>query len=72
VVINLDYLEATPNIAREAGRNTGEIKAAKTISESISFWALVEQIRTRKGFKNGNESLYFCVYNTAKDLGIES
>jgi hypothetical protein len=72
VVIKLDYLEAQPTIAKEAGRNTKEQKTAKTISMSLSFWALVQQIQTQKGFKDYKEAIYFGVYNTAKDLGIES
>ena len=72
MVINLDYLEALPTIAREAGRATRETKTAKTISMTLSFWALVQKIQTEKGFKDYKEAIYFSVYNTAKDLGIES
>ena len=72
VVIKLDYLEARPTIAIEAGRNTKEQKTAKTISMTLSFWALVQQIQTQKGFKDYKEAIYFGVHNTAKDLGIES
>ena len=68
----LDYLEATPTIAIEAGRTTREQKTAKTISMTLSFWALVQQIQTQKGFKDYKEAIYFSVHNTAKDLGIES
>jgi len=39
---------------------------------TLSFWALVQQIQNQKGFKDYKEAIYFSVYNTAKDLGIES
>ena len=75
MVIKLDYLQAQPNIAREAGRESGptrEQKTAKTISMTLSFWALVQKIQTQKGFKDYKEAIYFGMFNTAKDLGIES
>ena len=72
VVIELDYLEAQPTVAIEAGRDTRQTKTAKTISMTLSFWALVQEIQTHKGFKDYKEAIYFSVHNTAKDLGIES
>jgi hypothetical protein len=56
----------------EAGRNVGGIKAAKTLSLPISYWALLEQIRSYKKLKNGNEALCFTIMNVAKDLGLET
>jgi hypothetical protein len=49
----------------------GGIKAAKTISLPISYWALLEQIRSHKGFKNGNEAVCYAIMEKAKDLGLE-
>jgi hypothetical protein len=59
-------------MAKEAGRNVGGIKAAKTLSLPISYWALLESIRTHKGFKNGNEALCFSIMDTAQGLGLET
>ena len=56
-MIRLDYLTAPTKVAKEAGRNVGGIKAAKTLSLPISYWALLEQIRNLKHFKNSNEAL---------------
>jgi hypothetical protein len=68
----MDWMSAPTKAAQEAGRNVGGIKASKTISLPISYWALIEQIRTRKGFKNGNETLCYTVMELAKELGIET
>ena len=71
-MIRLDYLTAPTKVAKEAGRNVGGIKAAKTLSLPISYWALLESIRNYKGFKNGNEALCFSIMNTAQELGLET
>ena len=68
----MDFITAPTKIAQEAGRNVGGIKASKTISLPISFWALLEQIRSHKGFKNGNEALCFVIQDKAVELGIET
>ncbi len=65
-------MSAPTKIAREAGRNVGGIKAAKTINLQISYWALLEQIRSHKGFKNGNEAMCYVIMETAKELGLET
>ena len=64
-------MQAPTKIAQEAGRNVGGIKAAKTISLPISYWALLEQIRSHKAFKNGNEAICYVIMEKAKDLGLE-
>ena len=64
-------MSAPTKIATEAGRNVGGIKAAKTINLQISYWSLLEQIRSHKGFKNGNEAMCYVIMETAKDLGLE-
>lgn len=66
------WYQAPTKYAIEAGRTKSkEVKTAKTISMSLSWWALVEQIRAKRGFKNTNECLHFCVYHTAQDEEIE-
>ncbi len=67
----MDWMQAPTKIAQEAGRNVGGIKAAKTISLPISYWALLEQIRTHKAFKNGNEAICYVIMEKAKELGLE-
>jgi len=67
----MDWMSAPTKIATEAGRNVGGIKAAKTINLQISYWALLEQIRSKKGFKNGNEAMCYVIMETAKELGLE-
>ncbi len=67
----MDWMQAPTKIAQEAGRNVGGIKAAKTISLPISYWALLEQIRSHKAFKNGNEAICYVIMEKAKELGLE-
>ena len=64
-------MSAPTKIATEAGRNVGGIKAAKTINLQISYWALLEQIRSKMGFKNGNEAMCYVIMEKAKELGLE-
>ena len=71
-MIRLDYLTAPTKEAKEAGRNVGGIKAAKTLSLPISYWALLEQIRNTKGFKNANEAMCFSIMDVAQNLGLET
>ena len=49
-----------------------EIKVAKTISIPISYWALVDQIKTKLGKKNANETLLYCIKQIGIEEGIES
>ena len=67
----MDWMNAPTKVANEAGRNVGGIKAAKTISLPISYWALLEQIRSHQGFKNGNEAVCYTIMEKAKELGLE-
>ena len=67
----MDWMSAPTKIATEAGRNVGGIKAAKTINLPISYWALLEQIRSHKGFKNGNEAMCYVIMEKAKEIGLE-
>ena len=71
-MIRLDYLTAPTKVAKEAGRNVGGIKEAKTLSLPISYWALLEQIRNLKHFKNANEAMCFSIMDVAQNLGLET
>jgi hypothetical protein len=67
----MDWISAPPKIANETGRNIGGVKTRMWISNPISFWALLEQIRSAKGFKNANETMFYCVMEKAKEIGLE-
>ena len=67
----MDWMNAQTKIANEAGRNVGGIKASKTIGLPISYWALLEQIRSKMGFKNGNEAMCYVIMEKAKEIGLE-
>ena len=49
-----------------------EIKVAKTISIPISYWALLDQIKTKLGKKNANETLKYCIEQIGIEEGLES
>ena len=49
-----------------------EIKVAKTISIPISYWALLDQLRTKLGKKNANETLLYCIKQIGIEAGLES
>ena len=67
----MDWMNAPTKVSQEAGRNVGGIKAAKTITMPISYWALLEQVRSHKGFKNGNEAICYVIMEKAKEIGLE-
>ena len=67
----MDWMQATPKAAQNSGRNIGGVKTRMWISNPISFWALLEQIRSHKAFKNGNEAICYVIMEKAKDLGLE-
>ena len=50
----------------------GEAKVRLWVNNTISFWALLEQIRSKMGLKDANEALFYCVYEKGKDLGLET
>jgi len=68
----MDWINAPTKVKVEAGRNIGGIKVRHWISNVISFWALLEQIRNSKGFKDANETMFYCVMEKAKELGLET
>jgi hypothetical protein len=49
-----------------------ETKVAKTISIPISYWALLDQIKTKLGKKNANETLKYCIEQIGIEQGLES
>ena len=49
-----------------------ETKVAKTISIPVSYWALLDQIKTKLGKKNVNETLLYCIKQIAIEEGLES
>jgi len=55
-----------------ASLNAGETKTHKTLTLTISHWALIEQIRTSRGLKNAEQSIIYSIKNTAQELGIET
>ena len=71
MVFNPDFV--TP-MERERRRKAGvnEIKVAKTISIPISYWALLDQIKTKLEKKNANETLKYCIEQIGIEAGLES
>ena len=65
-------MSAPTKAAKESGRNIGKVKVRAWISNDMSFWALLEQIRSEKGLKNVHEAAFYCVYETGKNLGLET
>ena len=47
-------------------------KLHKTLTFSISQWALLEQVREKMKLDNYNQTLNFCILEQARNLGIES
>jgi len=73
-----DFLTAVPKIARETGQ-TGEIETRVWVKLPISFWALLEQIRTHPshpifdgGSEGVNQTISYCISKEAIKLGIET
>ena len=70
-----DFLTATPKLAKDIGRHTGEIKTRMWIKLPISHWALLEQIRThpsKQTLEDENETMAWCIMQTARKLGLET
>jgi hypothetical protein len=53
-------------------RRTGETKVHKTLTMSVSFWALVEQIRSKQGLETADEAIAVSVMKLARLIGIEA
>ena len=52
-------------------KHTGETKVHKTLTMPVSFWALVEQIRSKQGLETADESIAVSVMSLARKIGIE-
>ena len=53
-------------------KHTGETKVHKTLTMPVSFWALVEQIRSKQGLESADEAIAVSVKQLARRLGIEA
>jgi len=53
-------------------KNTGETKVHKTLTMTVSFWALVEQIRSRQHMESADEAIASSVMSLARKIGIEA
>ena len=66
------WYEMPTKVAIESGRvKSKEGKTAKSISMRSSMWALVEQIRSKRGLENFNAAIHFWVFHTAQDEELE-
>ena len=52
-------------------KKTKEIKVHRTLTMSISFWALVEQIRSKQHMETADEALAASVMSLARKIGLE-
>ena len=68
----VDFITATPTVAKEIGKNTGEIKTRLWIKLTVSHIALLEQIRSNRGFEDEHEAVAFCIMAKARELGLET
>ncbi len=67
----MDWMNTPTKTAQQSGRNIGGVKTRMWISNPLSFWALLEQIRSKNGFKDANETMFYCVMEKAKEIGLE-
>jgi len=67
----MDWMTAPTKKAQEVGRKTGEINSRAWIKLTISHWALLEQIRSSRGYKNEHEAMAHCIMEVARKLGLE-
>ena len=70
-MFNPDYVTPLEK-ARRLKAAQKEMKVAKTISIPISYWALLDQLRTKLGKKNANETLLYCIKQIGIEEGLES
>jgi hypothetical protein len=50
----------------------GETKVHKTLTMTVSFWALVEQIRSAQRLDTADEAINVSVLQLARKIGIEA
>jgi len=70
-----DFITATPKLAKDIGRHTGEIQTRMWVKLPMSHWALLEQIRTHPmhpTFENVEETMAYCIMAVARKLGLET
>ena len=53
-------------------KHTGITKVHKTLTMPISFYALVEQIRSKQGLDTAEESINVSVMHLARKIGLEA
>jgi len=53
-------------------KHTGVTKVHKTLTMPVSFWALVEQIRSKQGLETADQAIDVSVMQLARRLGIEA
>ena len=53
-------------------KSSGETKVHKTLTMTVSFWALVEQIRSKQGLDTADEAIFVSVRQLARKIGIEA
>ena len=53
-------------------KHTGITKVHKTLTMSVSFWALVEQIRSKQGLDTADDAITGSVMSLARKIGIEA
>jgi len=53
-------------------KSTGITKVHRTLTMPISFWALVEQIRSKQGLDTPDEAINVSVMSLARKIGIEA
>ena len=70
-MFNPDYVTPLEK-ARRLKAAQKETKVAKTISIPISYWALLDQLRTKLDKKNANETLLYCIKQIGIEEGLES
>ena len=51
--------------------NVGETKVHKTLTMPISFYALVEQIRSKQGLETAEDAIKVSVMQLARKIGLE-
>ena len=58
--------------AKQESRTPNKYKVHKTLTFSITQWALLEMIRDKMALDDFTQTLNFCVLEQARNLGIES
>ena len=53
-------------------KKTKEVKVHRTLTMPISFWACVEQIRSKQHMESADEAIQASVISLARKIGIEA